>query len=563
MMRQTSIEGMSDEERLRTVDLADFAKMEEIRARVDSIVTDPATAEALKPWYGYFCKRPCFHDEYLQTFNRDNVTLVDTQGKGVERITADGVVVDGTEHSVDCLIFATGFEVGTEYSRRTGFEIVGRDGLTLTEQVARRDAHLARPHRQWLPELLHPVHRPVGFHRELPLSARCSGASHRRGDRVGSEARRNGDGGLCEAESAWVDTVVARTAASAQRAKSCTPGYYNREGQANAKTRQGSFFYGTPTEYADILEASRTPGVPEGFEIEAGSPPGRSAPMTRTRRYLAGRMLALGRRRSPRVVIIGAGFGGLAAAVALRRRGIDDLLIIERSDGVGGTWRQNIYPGAACDIQSHLYSFSFAPNRKWARTYAYQPEILAYLESVADDFDLRRHLMLDTSVRKAMWNEQAAHWEVELDDGRTTRRRHRRQRGRIVRRRAVPRHQGAHRLHRRPDAHLAMGRHRRPDRQAGGGHRHRRQRRAGRSRNRKDRSATDGIPAHAAVDGAQARPSVHRRRACALPSIPVGLAAGTVAAVEAAARQHCAHTRPSAAGRRRGPVEEFSAAPRR
>ena len=82
VMRQTSIAGMSDEERLRAADLADFAKMEDIRARVDSIVTDRATAEALKPWYGYFCKRPCFHDEYLQTFNRDNVTLVDTQGRG-------------------------------------------------------------------------------------------------------------------------------------------------------------------------------------------------------------------------------------------------------------------------------------------------------------------------------------------------------------------------------------------------------------------------------------------------------------------------------------------------
>ena len=87
--------------------------------------------------------------------------------------------------------------------------------------------------------------------------------------------------------------------------------------------------------------------------------------------------------------------------MALRRKGIDDLLIIERADGVGGTWRQNIYPGAACDIQSHLYSFSFAPNRAWSRTYAYQPEILAYLESVADDFDLRRHLMLGTGVRSA------------------------------------------------------------------------------------------------------------------------------------------------------------------
>ena len=119
------------------------------------------------------------------------------------------------------------------------------------------------------------------------------------------------------------------------------------------------------------------------------------------------------------MVIIGAGFGGLAAAVALRRKGIDDLSIIERSDGVGGTWRQNTYPGAACDIQSHLYSFSFAPNRNWTRTYAYQPEILSYLESVADDFDLRRHLMLGTSVQRLVWNEQEAHWDVELDSGRT------------------------------------------------------------------------------------------------------------------------------------------------
>jgi cation diffusion facilitator CzcD-associated flavoprotein CzcO len=137
------------------------------------------------------------------------------------------------------------------------------------------------------------------------------------------------------------------------------------------------------------------------------------------RRYLAGRVRALTRRRSPRVVIIGAGFGGLAAAVALRRKGIDDLLIVERADGVGGTWRQNVYPGAACDIQSHLYSFSFAPNRAWSRIYAYQPEILAYLEAVADDFDLRRHLMLGTSVRRLVWNEDARQWDVELANDRT------------------------------------------------------------------------------------------------------------------------------------------------
>jgi len=110
--------------------------------------------------------------------------------------------------------------------------------------------------------------------------------------------------------------------------------------------------------------------------------------------YLTGRIrAALRRGRQPRVAVIGAGFGGLAAAVALRRIGVDDIFIIERGDGVGGTWRQNIYPGAACDIQSHLYSFSFAPNRNWSRTYAHQPEILAYLESVAETFDLNRHLL--------------------------------------------------------------------------------------------------------------------------------------------------------------------------
>ncbi|BBX06211.1 monooxygenase [Mycolicibacterium aichiense] len=121
------------------------------------------------------------------------------------------------------------------------------------------------------------------------------------------------------------------------------------------------------------------------------------------------------RRRSPRVAIIGAGFGGLAAAVALRRIGVDDIAIIERCDGVGGTWRLNTYPGAACDIQSHLYSFSFAPNRNWSRTYARQPEILAYLESVAREFDLERHLLTGTTVRSMSWSDHAQQWDLDLE----------------------------------------------------------------------------------------------------------------------------------------------------
>ncbi len=134
-----------------------------------------------------------------------------------------------------------------------------------------------------------------------------------------------------------------------------------------------------------------------------------------TARYLLGRLRAATRRRSPRVVIIGAGFGGLSAAVALRRIGIDDLLIVERSGGVGGTWRLNAYPGAACDIQSHLYSLSFAPKKDWSRTYARQPEILAYLESVCDTFDLRRHLLTDTLVRCARWDDRALRWRLDVE----------------------------------------------------------------------------------------------------------------------------------------------------
>jgi len=121
---------------LAAVQLADFAKMEQVRARVDAVVRDPSTAAALKPWYKQFCKRPCFHDEYLDMFNRPNVTLVDTEGRGVERITPDAVVAGARAYPIDCLIFATGFEVGTAYERRSGLEIHGRGGLTLTQKWA-------------------------------------------------------------------------------------------------------------------------------------------------------------------------------------------------------------------------------------------------------------------------------------------------------------------------------------------------------------------------------------------------------------------------------------------
>ena len=107
--------------------------MEEIRARVDSIVKDRETAQNLKAWYRQLCKRPCFHDAYLQAFNEPSTRLIDTDGKGVERITETGVVVGGTHYDLDCIIYATGFEVGTDYTRRAGYEVYGRNGVTLTD----------------------------------------------------------------------------------------------------------------------------------------------------------------------------------------------------------------------------------------------------------------------------------------------------------------------------------------------------------------------------------------------------------------------------------------------
>jgi cation diffusion facilitator CzcD-associated flavoprotein CzcO len=274
VMRQDP-DGLGDpEQRGRDIELADFAKMDEIRARVTAIVSDPATAEALKPWYGYFCKRPCFHDEYLQTFNRDNVALVDTRGRGVQRITETGVAVDDVTYELDCLIFATGFEVGTDYCRRTGFELIGRDGVSLTEHwddgVRTFQGLCTTGFPNCFIESIAQAGLTVNFPYLLDVQA---------GHVAWMIATALAEGiteieATSDAEAAWVDTVVARSVVSAERARTCTPGYYNREGRADAKSRQGSFFFGAPTEYADILQQWRADGDLKGLLIRrAGDGP--------------------------------------------------------------------------------------------------------------------------------------------------------------------------------------------------------------------------------------------------------------------------------------------------
>ncbi|MEV0602934.1 NAD(P)/FAD-dependent oxidoreductase [Streptomyces sp. NPDC050315] len=121
-----------------------------------------------------------------------------------------------------------------------------------------------------------------------------------------------------------------------------------------------------------------------------------------------------------RVAVIGTGFGGLGAAVRLRRQGITDFVVLERADSVGGTWRDNSYPGCACDVPSHLYSFSFAPNPEWPRNFSGQPHIRAYLEKVTDTFGLRPHIRFNADVRSARWNTDELYWEIETAQGALT-----------------------------------------------------------------------------------------------------------------------------------------------
>ncbi|MEO3976181.1 NAD(P)/FAD-dependent oxidoreductase [Streptomyces sp. CAU 1734] len=118
-----------------------------------------------------------------------------------------------------------------------------------------------------------------------------------------------------------------------------------------------------------------------------------------------------------RVAVIGSGFGGIGAAVRLRREGITDFVVLERADSVGGTWRDNSYPGCACDVPSHLYSFSFAPNPDWPRTFSGQEHIRAYLERVTDVFGLRPHLRLGHEVLLMTWDSGELRWTVETSRG--------------------------------------------------------------------------------------------------------------------------------------------------
>jgi cyclohexanone monooxygenase len=276
MVQQSENPDFSPEAMGKTMELADFEKMEEIRARVDTIVNDPATAEALKPYYRQFCKRPCFHDEYLQTFNRPNVTLVDTNGGGVERITEKGVVANGEEYELDCIIFATGFEVGTDYTRRSGYELYGRDALTLTEKWSEGIATLHGMHTRGFPNVFIIQNAQSGFTVNFPhmLNEQAKHASYVVKHALDHEVRAVEVSQ--EAEEKWVETIIGLARMNADFLESCTPGYYNNEGQPFGEDGRGGSFIGRGQNgpygggaiaFVKLLEDWRAEGSLAGMEM--------------------------------------------------------------------------------------------------------------------------------------------------------------------------------------------------------------------------------------------------------------------------------------------------------
>ncbi len=267
MVQQDDKPDLSPEALARTMETADFEKMEQIRARVDSIVEDPATAESLKPYYRQFCKRPCFHDDYLATFNRPNVTLVDTQGRGVDRITENGVVVDGVEYELDCLIFATGFEVGTGYTRRCGYELFGRDGVSLGERWSEGVSTLHGMHVHGFPNCFIMGNQQTGFTANYPhmLNEQSKHIAHilQHALEAGAQTVEVTE----EAEAEWVETIIQAARDGQKFLEDCTPGYYNNEGKPGERSGRDGFYGGGSPEFFRILHEWRATGKLPGLEL--------------------------------------------------------------------------------------------------------------------------------------------------------------------------------------------------------------------------------------------------------------------------------------------------------
>jgi cyclohexanone monooxygenase len=256
----------SPQELGRMMELADFKKMNEVRARVDRVVKDKQTAEALKPWYRQFCKRPTFNDEYLPAFNRPNVKLVDTKGRGVDRITEKGLVFDGVEYEVDCIIFATGFEVGTAYTRRAGFEVYGRGGKSLTEYWSNGLKTLHGYYSSGFPNCFHMGITQNALTANFPhlLEEQSRHITELIEHAKAQEARALEPSPEAEAE--WLAAIASKAVNNKDFLQRCTPGYYNNEGKPDEGPGLfGTLYGGGPVEFFDLVRKWRTDGEMKGL----------------------------------------------------------------------------------------------------------------------------------------------------------------------------------------------------------------------------------------------------------------------------------------------------------
>ena len=240
---------MSREEKIRRQENANIDYMMRIHKRIDEIVKDKATADALKPWYMFMCKRPCFHNDYLPTFNRPNVHLVDTQGKGITEITATGPVFDRTQYELDLLIYATGFEV-----QKTGIynQIKGENGLDLNDKYSTGIRTLLGIHSQGYPNLFIMGGYQASFQFNLTDMLQSQG------DHIAAcidYVRRHDYQSLDvtpEAEEWWVQEVIHHRGKTT-RNQDCTPGYYNFEGEFQRR-QDGNYNGGFPKYVTHLKE---------------------------------------------------------------------------------------------------------------------------------------------------------------------------------------------------------------------------------------------------------------------------------------------------------------------
>jgi len=230
LMEDSGAAELTADELNQISEIVDFQYGNRVRERVAETLKDPAVAEKLKHWYRPWCKRPTFNDDYLPTFNRPNVTLVDTGGKGVERVTEKGIVIDGFEYELDCLIFATGFEVSrATYTHQADLEILGRDGLDLGEYWASGMRTYQGLMSHGFPNCFHMGFTQTGY---TPNFTYMLDNQARHIAAVLADARARGYTSLeatKQAEEDWLALVTAPNQMTDYLA-SCTPGYYNAEG---------------------------------------------------------------------------------------------------------------------------------------------------------------------------------------------------------------------------------------------------------------------------------------------------------------------------------------------